>query len=445
MFKSVRRILGWTSGYRKRMHLGFLCSFLASLCSAGPVMTAAWALGLIIQDAQGKISLDSMLIWKCMVSVAVLILLRFLFSFWKSKLQESIGYEVASEQRIQIGEILKRVSLGYFCDNSSGNILSAVTTELSALELQGMKMIDSVVNGYLQAAAVICCLTFFCPPAALVSVIGVILSMFALCGIGRQSKYTAPITHKAQEDLSGAVIEFVRGLPIVKSFGQEGVSFSRFQKACGDNKNICIKNEFGFVSWNCLHLFFLKGASAALVLVTAWETMHGHMELPMFLMSAMFSFVIYESVESINSAAHVLSVINSAMDKLEDIRRVQFIDSDGTDAELDCFDVKFEHVSFGYDRSTVLHDISFNVPQNTTTAIVGPSGSGKSTICNLIARFYDTDSGQILVGGHNVREFTCDAPMRNISMVFQNVYLFHDTILNNIRFGRPTLQTRKLF
>lgn len=92
----------------------------------------------------------------------------------------------------------------------------------------------------------------------------------------------------------------------------------------------------------------------------------------MFLMSAMFSFVIYESVESINSAAHVLSVINSAMDKLEDIRRVQFIDSDGTDAELDCFDVKFEHVSFGYDRSTVLHDISFNVPQNTTTAIVGP-------------------------------------------------------------------------
>lgn len=164
----------------------------------------------------------------------------------------------------------------------------------------------------------------------------------------------------------------------------------------------------------------------------------------MFLMSAMFSFVIYESVESINSAAHVLSVINSAMDKLEDIRRVQFIDSDGTDAELDCFDVKFEHVSFGYDRSTVLHDISFNVPQNTTTAIVGPSGSGKSTICNLIARFYDTDSGQILVGGHNVREFTCDALMRNISMVFQNVYLFHDTILNNIRFGRPNASDEEI-
>lgn len=437
MYKSVGRILNWTGSRRKRIYLGFVCSFLASLCAAGPVMVATWALGLVVQDMSGKIMLDSLLVWKCLGYIFIMILLRYLFSLWKAKLQESVGYEVAAEQRIKIGDILKRVSMGCFSDNSVGDLLASITTELSTLELQGMKMIDSVVNGYLQAAAVICCMAFFCPPAALISTIGVILSAFALGGICRQSKHTAPITHKAQEDLSGAVIEYARGLPIVKSFGQEGVSFSNFRKACLKNKRICIKNEFGFVSWNCLHLFFLKGASVTLVLTAAWETINGRMELPVLLMASMFSFIIYESVESINNAAHVLSVINSAMDKLENIECAQFIDSDGTDVPLNRFDVNFEHVFFGYGKSTILHDISFKLPQNTTTAMVGPSGSGKSTICNLIARFYDTDSGTVSVGGHNVREFTCNSLMKNISMVFQNVYLFHDTILNNIRFGKP--------
>ena len=91
---------------------------------------------------------------------------------------------------------------------------------------------------------------------------------------------------------------------------------------------------------------------------------------------------------------------------------------------------------FGYGEIEVLHNLSFQIPQNTTTAIVGPSGSGKSTICNLITRFYDVNSGSVKIGGHDVREFTCDSLLKNISMVFQNVYLFNDTIRNNIKFGK---------
>lgn len=84
-----------------------------------------------------------------------------------------------------------------------------------------------------------------------------------------------------------------------------------------------------------------------------------------------------------------------------------------------------------------MHDVNFTIPQNTTTAIVGPSGSGKSTLCSLIARFYDVDAGKITFGGTDIREFTCDSLLKNISMVFQNVYLFRDTIRNNIKFGSP--------
>lgn len=437
MFKSIGRIMKWAGAYKKRLYLGFVCSFFSTWCTAGPVMLAAWAQGKIIEDYRGGSPADSDLIWLCLLGIIALILLRFLLTYGKNRLQESIGTEKAASQRIEIGDILKRVSLGYFAENHIGDILAAVTTELSSLELQGMKMIDAVVNGYIQVTAIICCLAVFCPPAALAAIVGVLLSAFALAGINRQSKRTAPVNHRAKEALSAASIEYARGLSIVKSFGKEGAAIKGFEDASRDNKDICIKNEFGFVPWNCLHLFFLKGAAVALVLAAAWQVMEGSLDFSMLLMAAMFSFTIFGGVESINDAAHVLSVIDSAMNKLENIEETAFIDQDGTDVQLEHFDIAFDHVSFGYSKREILHDLSFHIPERTTTAIVGPSGSGKTTVCSLIARFYDVDAGNITVGGHNLREFTCDSLLSNISMVFQNVYLFHDSIKNNIKFGKP--------
>ena len=243
--------------------------------------------------------------------------------------------------------------------------------------------------------------------------------------------------HRAQEALSGAVIEYIHGLPVVKSFGQEGVSSQRFFEACRANKDIRIKNEFGFVPWNCLHLFSLKAAAVGLVLTAGWQTMNGTLELPVLLMAAMFSFTIFGSVESINDAAHILSVTDSVLDRLEELEGTELPDQDGKDISLEHYDICFDHVSFGYGTREVIHDVSFHLPQNSATAIVGPSGSGKSTLCALLARFYDVDQGRITVGGYDIRKMTCDSLLRNIAMVFQNVYLFHDTIRNNIRFGRP--------
>ena len=145
----------------------------------------------------------------------------------------------------------------------------------------------------------------------------------------------------------------------------------------------------------------------------------------------------FGSVENINDAAHMLGVVDSAMNKLEALENVNYIDRDGTDIKPTSYDIEFRDVSFGYDSRIVLHDLNFKIPQNSTTAIVGPSGSGKSTLCNLIARFYDVISGMITIGGTDIRRFTCDSLLKNISMVFQNVYLFRDTIKNNIKIGSP--------
>ena len=437
MFRSMNRILRWTKGYHRRLYLGSLCSFLATWAAAGPVMLAAWALGLVIESAQEGTALDARLPWLCLGGIVVLILLRFFFTYWKNRLQESIGTERAAEQRMELGNVLKRVSLGYFAKNDLGDILAALTTELSTLELQSMKMVDAVVNGYIQVAVILLCVAFFCPPAALAALIGVLVSAFALRGIGRQSARTAPVSHRAQEALSGAAIEYIHGLPVVKSFGQDGVSVQRFREACRANKAIRIKNEFGFVPWNCLHLFALRAASVGLVLTAGWQALAGALPLQYFLMIALFSFTIFGSVEAINDAAHILSVTDSVLDRLEELEQTDFIDKGGKEVVPERFDVALSHVSFGYGGREVLHDVSFTAPQGTTTAIVGPSGSGKSTICNLVARFYDVNAGSVSVGGHDVREFTCESLLRNISMVFQTVYLFHDTVENNIKFGCP--------
>lgn len=437
MFKTMKRIIRWAGRYKKRLYLGSVCSFFSSLATAIPTMVAAYALDKAIQAYWANTAIEPALIWQTLWIIVGSIALNFLLSYLRAVLQESIGTEVAAGQRIHLGDVLKRVPLGYFSQNSVGDILAGVTTELSVPELQGMKMVDAVINGYAKFIAIVLCLIFFSPVAAAISVIGVVLSALALHGISRHSEKTATTAHEAVENMSGAAIEYIRGLSIVKSFGQEGASTQSFRSANKALKDIRIGIEKGFTPFNCLHLFALKLASMGIVFICAWQAAQGQMSMTFFLMFVLFSFVMFGSVENINDAAHLLGVIDSAMDKLEALENAEYIDQDGTDIKPTSYDIEFKDVSFGYDDRMVLHDLNFTIPQNATTAIVGPSGGGKTTLCNLIARFYDVNSGTITLGGTDIRAFTCDSLLRNISMVFQNVYLFRDTIKNNIKFGRP--------
>ena len=436
MFHSIKRLLHWAGGYRKRLYLGCLCSFLSVWCTAIPIVIAAWTLGLVIADFRGENSLEWNIIWLSLFGIVISIFLRYIFSYWKAKLQESIGYEIAAEERLKIGNVLKRVSLGYFSKNSTGDILTAITGDLSSLELQGMKLIDAIVNGYINLLAIVIILLIVCPMAALTSLVGAILSALALNGISKKSRKNAPAKQISQERITDASLEYIHGLPIVKSFGQEGASIEEWKTACEKHKNINLKIMHGFVPNNCLHLLALKIASVLLILISGIFTIQGNLTISIFLLIAMFAFMIFGAVENMNDSVHMLGLIDTSMDKLENIENAEFIDESGRDFSIASYNIDFTDVSFGYGEIEVLHNLSFQIPQNTTTAIVGPSGSGKSTICNLITRFYDVNSGSVKIGGHDVREFTCDSLLKNISMVFQNVYLFNDTIRNNIKFGK---------
>ena len=239
-------------------------------------------------------------------------------------------------------------------------------------------------------------------------------------------------------------IEYARGLAVVKSLGKGGAAMESVTKAIDDSKKIHIKIEWGYLPGNALHLLALKCGSVGLALASALQCLRGEMDFSMMLMFIFFSFSIFASLEPISDSAHTLGVIDDAMDQFDALRGENLIDADGRDIKLEYYDIEFKNVNFGYDSRQVLRDVCFTIPEKTSTAIVGPSGSGKTTICSLLARFYEPQSGSISMGGHDLREFTCDSLLSNISMVFQNVYLFNDTIRANILFGKPDATEKEM-
>ena len=437
MFKTVKRIIDWCGEFKGKLYLGFVMTFFAHIFTAMPLALAAYTIGKLIEAQQSGSAFDTSWIWKSILIQLILVFFRFLFDYFRARLQEPISYQLTARDRLAVGDALKRVSLGYFQQISTGNILSSITTGLSTLESMGIRMIDNFVGGYLNFLVIFVCLAVCSPLTALIALAAAALSLCFMLIISHYSRINAPIEAQANKDMTGAVIEYTRGLSVVKSFGKAGASMDSVTQAIDDSKRIHLKIEWGYIPGNALHLLALKCGSIGLALAASLMCLAGRMELSMMLIFVFFSFSIFASLEPISDSAHTLGVIDDAMDQLDALKGESFIDADGRDIRLDRYDITFSHVDFGYDSRTVLKDVSFQIPEKTSTAIVGPSGSGKTTICSLLARFYDPQAGSITVGRHDLREFTCDSLLTNISMVFQNVYLFNDTIRANICFGKP--------
>ena len=437
MFGMIKRLIDWTGKYKKRVYIGFIYAFINSIFTSLPIMLATYGLGLVFDDYKGIRTFDNNQIIYIFLLMILVIGGRFLFSYLRAVTQESVGCEATAEQRIRLGNIFKRVSLGFFNSNNMGEISSAVTTDLSFIEMLSMNMINTVVNGYITVLVMILFLLFYCPLAGIISLSGIVLSALFLYIAAKISDKNASIHQKAQDSIVENTIEFLRGMQTIKAFKQEGVSVQGIRKAYKNHKDVNIKIELENCPYNCLHQFVLKAASVGIIAVSAYLTYTRKMDVNIMLMMDMFSFVMFSQIEPLSNAIHVIEVVNKTLDKLEKIEKADIIDKDGQNIELKKHDIKFSDVCFSYDKKQILNNISFYIPEGSTTAIVGPSGSGKTTICNLIARFYDVNSGVITVGDKNIKDITCDSLLKNISMVFQKVYLFNDTIKNNILFGNP--------
>lgn len=444
MFKTTIRILKWSKKYSKRMKKGFILSFLNSVFIAMPIMLSIYVFNLVLGDHFGNVIYGNKEIVIVTVTMIILVLGRYITAYFKAVNQESIGYEVSADERVKIGNILKRVPLGFFQENNPGELTTAVTTDLSFFENYSIKMIDIVINGYIMALVMIISVSFLSWKLGVVAILGVVLSYLCLLLLGKHSEKNSASYLDAQSKLVESAMELIIGLPIVKAFNKGDVSLKNFNDAILNSKKVNLKIEKEYIPFNCLHLFSLKLASMFIVIIAGMMAINNRIDISIMIAIFIFSFIMFSSVENINSATHVLEILDKTLDNLDKIKNAKFLDDNGKDIELCSHDIVFDKVRFAYDKIPIIKDVSFEIKENTVTAIIGPSGSGKTTICNLISRFYDVNDGSIKIGDVNIKDLTLSSLLSNISTVFQKVYLFNDTIENNIKFGNPNASKEEI-
>ena len=354
-----------------------------------------------------------------------------------SQLQRThAGYFMVADKRLSIGQKLKSVPMGYFNKNSLGKITAIETTILNDVEGAVPVVLVITLGGFLNSIVFVLFMIAFDWRIGLIALVGIALFMLVTAAMEKKSRLDVPARQEAQATLVEAVLETIQGMSVVKAFDLDRDSDKKVDTAIDQS---CAKNqklEKAMTPYVTMQQFTLYAFSVVIMLASIWLYLNGSMDLPNALSMIICSFMVYEQLKVSGSCVANMRVAENSIDKANEIEDVPVM-SEGTKiAHLQDADITFEHVDFSYEKKLILKDLNFTIPANKMTAIVGPSGSGKTTLCNLVSRFWDPDSGKVLIGGVDVKDYTVDSLMSNVSAVFQNVYLFADTIENNIKFGK---------
>ena len=433
MLKIIRRVLRLSGDLSKRIWGSFVCGFLESMFGLLPIA----AVFIVLTELQAGHPITSQT-WGIVVGlIAGGLLLRMLFKYLVYRLQSTAGFEFVARERIALGDRLRNVPMGFFHDNSMGDITATVTTDLNFLENYSMHILDKVTTGVLSMIVMAACILAFDWRIGLIFVAGILLSFPIYSFMQRKGDLSAK-RQKIQSEAVSATLEYVQGISVVKSFNMCDKNLSDIEDAYEKNADASYGVERVFTPLNMTYSLVFRIAACVIMLFAGILATHGDLSFANLAVILIASFTIFNPIEVMGQMTTMIRTMDAALDRVERIKKAKKIDEDGKDIVLDSFDIAFQHVSFAYENGNpILKDVSFSIPQGSMTAIVGPSGGGKTTITRLIARFWDVQEGSIIVGGHNVKEFTCDSLLENMSMVFQNVYLFRDTIENNIKFGCP--------
>ena len=434
MLKIIRRVLRLSGDLSKRIWGSFICGFLESMFGLLPIA----AVFIVLTELQASHPITGQ-IWGIVVGlIAGGLLLRILFKYLVYRLQSTAGFEFVARERIALGDRLRNVPMGFFHDNSMGDIAATVTTDLNFLENYSMHILDKVTTGVLSMIVMAACILAFDRRIGLIFVAGILLSFPIYSFMQRKGKDLSAKRQKIQSEAVSATLEYVQGISVVKSFNMCDKNLSDIEDAYEKNADASYGVERVFTPLNMTYSLVFRIAACVIMLFAGILAVGGDLSFANLAVILIASFTIFNPIEVMGQMTTMIRTMDAALDRVERIKKAKKIDEDGKDIVLDSFDIAFQHVSFAYENGNpILKDVSFSIPQGSMTAIVGPSGGGKTTITRLIARFWDVQEGSITVGGHNVKEFTCDSLLENMSMVFQNIYLFRDTIENNIKFGCP--------
>ena len=352
-------------------------------------------------------------------------------------LQTEGGYDTCAKKRVEIAEHLRYLPMGYFNANSLGQITSITTNIMESLENIATRVVMLVCDGLLTTSLIVVMLFFFDWRIACVLLCGFSLFLFANSRLRIASEKVSGKKIRADERLVEKVLEYLQGMTEVKAYRLTGVKSKELNEAISENSKINIDMEMTLVPRIALQSFIAKLTGVAMVAFSCAFYCAGSMDALNAVVMVISAFIIYTSLETAGQYSSLLRVVDMSVDRAQEILNTPQMDISGETIEPAVRNIVAQDIAFSYEKRTIIDGISLHIPEKTTTAIVGPSGGGKTTLVNLLARFWDVDGGTVMLGGRNVKDYDMDSLMANFSFVFQSVYLFHDTIANNIRFGQP--------
>ena len=352
-------------------------------------------------------------------------------------LQTEGGYDTCAKKRVEIAEHLRYLPMGYFNANSLGQITSITTNIMESLENIATRVVMLVCDGLLTTSLIVVMLFFFDWRIACVLLCGFSLFLFANSRLRIASEKVSGKKIRADERLVEKVLEYLQGMTEVKAYRLTGVKSRELNDAISENSKINTDMEMTLVPRIALQSFIAKLTGVAMVAFSCVFYCAGSMDALNAVVMVISAFIIYTSLETAGQYSSLLRVVDMSVDRAQEILNTPQMDISGENITPAVRDITAQDIAFSYEKRTIIDGISLHIPEKTTTAIVGPSGGGKTTLVNLLARFWDVDGGTVMLGGRNVKDYDMDSLMANFSFVFQSVYLFHDTIANNIRFGQP--------
>jgi len=442
MIALMKRILNVAGGYKGRIQLAFVFSFLKSLLAKAPIGMAFLVLTAFLDGSAG-----SRLCLTMGAAMAICLVLQVLCQHAADRLQSAAGFMVFAEKRMELGAHLRKLPMGYFTEGNIGKISSVLSTDMVFIEENCMTALADMMS-YIFAEAIMLSFLFVIHPWLGLAGCALMLLVLAIAkGMRREGLEDSDIRQAQSENLTEAVLDFAEGIGIIKTYNLLGEKSAELTENFRESRKTSIDFEENHAPWQRrLNLVFGLGV-AVVVALTLFLRSRGLLDSSLAVGVMLFVFDLFGPMKALYGQSSRLTVMNSCMDRIEEVFAEAELSDKGTahiPARSGGPEVEFRNVSFAYGKKETLHDISFRLEKNQMAALVGPSGGGKSTIASLLARFWDVKSGQVLVRGVDIRTVPLSELMDHISMVFQRVYLFQDTIYNNISMGRPDASREKV-
>lgn len=416
---------------KRKFQISIVLGVVQAICEA---MKIPATMLILIAITNNTLNTATILISLAMMVVSVAA--DILVSKKSAMLQTEAGYDAAANKRIEIAQHLRYLPMGYFNKNSLGSITSVTTNTMENLGDVATRVVMMSTQGILNTAVIIVMLLCFDYRIGLIAAVGVVLFLVVNSLLQKAGNSLSAEKVDSDQKLVSEIMEYVQGISEVKSYNLFGKQTKKLNKAIDNNVKINTEMEFAFIPYMTIQNIITKLTGAAMMLVSVLLYLCGSMSLMICIGMTICAFILYSSLEQAGSYSALLRTIDVCIDKAQKILDLDTMDIEGKDITPDNYDIDVSNIEFSYGKRKIIDGISLHIPQKTTTAVVGPSGGGKTTLCNLISRFWDVDSGSIRLGSVDVREYSMDSLMKNFSFVFQNVYLFADTVANNIAFGR---------